>query len=212
MLAKDGDQVGKHGAKTELLERNAMILIDECLDFEQQFVLIDRRLAHPVEQHFDDPPWLVLDQAEQQLHQLRLPCFGQAANHAEIDETDTIARQIEHIAGVWIGVEKAVLDDHFQHGMGAASGENPAIQAGMLDGRQLSAGNPVDEFLHANALARPLPIDLGDNDDRERFARRLWRLAGERWSRCIEVYVAGEVGGDAFGATAFGRKIQFAAQ
>lgn len=76
-----------------------------------------------------------------------------------------------------VGVEAAVLQHHLEHDAGTGTCERPAIQAGRIDGEQIAPRNPIDEFLHVERLAGPLPVH-----------RRHHHLR-----------IVREVGGDAFG-------------
>ena len=87
-------------------------------------------------------------------------------------------------------MEAAVLQHHLQHDAGAAPGQFAPVQPGRIDTGKVTAGNAVDEVLHVQAFAGPLPVHAGDQD----------------------VVTTAEVARDAFGVTAFGGEIQFASQ
>ncbi len=148
-------------------------------------------VAGPVEQHVGDVLRLALDEAEQQLQQLVAAPCREPPHHAEVDEGEAVARQVEHVARVRVGVEEAVLDDHLEHRLRAALREQRPVVAGL--GRQpiqLVTRNAVDPVLHVDALAGVLPVHARDHDMRQRR----------------------EVGRDALGAAAFGSEVELAAQ
>jgi hypothetical protein len=78
------------------------------------------RVARPVQQHVGHRLRLALDQAQQQAAAVRRGGARQPPDHAEVDEGDAVAGQVEHVARVRVGVEEAVLDDHLQHRLRAA--------------------------------------------------------------------------------------------
>jgi hypothetical protein len=116
--------LGQHLAQVQLRQRRAVVLVDEGLDLV--FQLADTRAAvaaGPVQQHVGHRLRLAFHQAQQQAQQFLAPARRQPPDHAEVDEGDAVARQVEHVAGVRVGVEEAVLDDHLQHRLRAAAGQ-----------------------------------------------------------------------------------------
>ena len=51
------------------------------------------------------------------------------AYHPEIDQTNDVARQDEDIAGVGIGLEETVFEDHAQQNVGSARGDQLAVES-----------------------------------------------------------------------------------
>ena len=59
-----------------------------------------------------------------------------------------------------IGLKEPVDEDHLEHGTRHALGKNLAIEASLVDGRQIVAADALDVLLHIHRAARPFPINL----------------------------------------------------
>ena len=191
VLAQDGGDIVHHPAQAELGQRGAAVLVDEG-----DHILLQRLhvgvagILGPLHQHLDHRLGIALHQAEHQRQQLVAARIAEPAHHAEIDEGQPVARQVEDIARMRIGVEEAVLDDHLQHRLRAALRQQHAVEPGGVHPRQLMAGNAVDALLHIDPLAGPVPVDGRDDD----------------------VLAPGEMGGDTLGVVALALQVQLAAQ
>src|ERR1700730_13938046 len=102
--------------------------------------------------------------------------WREPTQHAEIDQRDAVAGQAHHVAGMRIGLKEAVHQDHLEHGIHAACGDGLAIEARVVDGRQIVAADALDVLLHIHRAARPFP----------EYA----------WDEHVEI--AGKVAGEAF--------------
>ncbi len=174
----------------QVLQRHPAILVDEGAD-----VLLQARFVHvaatgPVQQHVGDRLRLLPDQPVQQLRDLEAALFGDRTDHAEVDHADAAVTQVDDVARVRVGVETAVLQHHLQHDAGPGACKPDTVETGGIDAGQVAPGDAVDEVLHVEALAGPLPMHLGDQD----------------------VVAAGEVARDALGIAAFGGEVEFAPQ
>ena len=134
VFAQDGGHVGQHLAEVELGQRDAVVLVYKGFDvgFEQREVdalFAAVFVAGPVQQHIDHGFGVALDQAEQQVEQFVAAALREAPDHAEVNKGDAVVSQIKHVAGVRIGMKKAVLHDHFQHRLAAALGQQVAVEA-----------------------------------------------------------------------------------
>ena len=83
--------------------------------------VVDGDVSRPVEHHVGDALWLMFYQSQQQVDQLVAPLLGKPSDHAELDECDAVAGQVEHIAGMRVSVEVTILNDHLQYRMRSAS-------------------------------------------------------------------------------------------
>ncbi|KAG0743548.1 hypothetical protein G6F24_016242 [Rhizopus arrhizus] len=155
-----------------------------------QPVLIHLHPTGPVQQHVGHALRVLLDQPVQKLCDLEATHFRQRADHAEIDHADAPVAQVDDVAGVRVGVEASVLQHHLQHDVGAAPCEFAAVQPRCIDAGEVAAGDAVNEVLHVQALAGPLPVHAGNQD----------------------VAAALEIARDALGVAAFGSEIELAAQ
>src|SRR5262245_30054277 len=99
-------------------------------------------LARPVEQHVKHGLIILADDSGEQIDDLTAGKRREAPDHAEVDERDAVAREIEHVTRVRISVKKAVEQDHLEHGIGAACRQYLAVESRASNGRQLSAANP----------------------------------------------------------------------
>jgi hypothetical protein len=99
------------------------------------------------------------------MNQLAAPFLPKHADHAKIDESNAVARKIKHVAGMRVRVEQPVHHDHFYHCCHPTARENLAVEPSLIESRNVATGNAADIFLHAHALAGPLPIDLGNDND-----------------------------------------------
>ncbi len=191
VIAQDGGDVAKHCANTQFFQRHAAILVDERTDVLLQTRLVDLQAgARPFQQDVDHRFGVVADHAVQQLCDLKPTLLGDAPDHAEIDDRDAPVAQVKNVPRMRVGVEAAVLQHHLEHDAGTGTCERPAIQAGRIDGEQIAPRNPIDEFLHVERLAGPLPVH-----------RRHHHLR-----------IVREVGGDAFGVAPLGSEVQLASQ
>jgi hypothetical protein len=57
---------------------------------------------------------------------------GEPPNHAEVDEGDTVAGQVEYVAWMWVGVEETVFHNHLQYRSRPASGKHLAVEACLM--------------------------------------------------------------------------------
>ena len=191
MLPQHGGHLDQHLAEAQLCERRAVVLVHEGLDLGLELGEVGLpRIARPVEQDLGHGLRVALYQPEQQRQQLFAPARRQPPHHAEIDEGQTVAGQVEDVAGVRVGVEEAVLDDHLHHRLGAALREHLAVQPRGVHGGQVLAGHTVDQILHIHARGGVLPVH----------------------ARNPHVVQRREVARDAFGMAAFGSQIQLSPQ
>ena len=203
VFTQDGGDIGQHLAQAELRQFGAVVLVNKgfelgfklrqillmALAFRRATVLAT--VTGPVDQHFGHGLRVALDQAQQQVEQFFPPLRGQAADHAEVDECDHVAGQVKHVAGVRVGMKKAVFHNHLQHRMGAAPGQQLAVKAGFRrEPFKLVAGNAVDEVLRVDALVGVSPVHARHDHMRQ----------------------GGKVQGDALGVATFDGQIKFAPQ
>src|SRR6516225_687847 len=76
-----------------------------------------------------------------------------------------------------IGLKEAVHQDHLEHRIHAARGERLAVEARVVNGRQIVAADALDVLLHIHRAARPFPVDA--------------------WHEHVEII--GKITGEAFG-------------
>ncbi len=191
VLAQDGGDVEQHVPQADLGELQPVVLVHEGLDVGFQLVGRDLLpIAGPLQQHIGHGQGLALHQSQQQLEQLLTPAHREMPDHAEVDEGQRIARQVEHIARVRVGVEEAVFHDHLEHGLRAALGQQLAIQARSGELGQFMAGDALHKVLHIDAFARVSPVRARDTDPGQR----------------------GHVARQPFGVAAFGGQVQLALQ
>ena len=124
------------------------------------------------------------------MQQFLAPTDREAPDHAEVDEGDAVARQVEHVAGVWVGMEQAILHDLLEHGLRTALGKQAAVKAGSVKPGGFVTRDAVHEVLHVDTLLREVPVHLGHHDPGQ----------------------GRHVGRDALGAAAFAGQVQFALQ
>ena len=129
-----------------------------------QPVLVHFHAARPVQQHIGHALRVLFHQTMQQLRDLEAAHLRQGADHAEIDHTDAAIAQVDDVARVRIGVEAAVLQHHLQYDVGTAPGQFTAVEAGRIDTGQITPRNAVDEVLHVQAFAGPLPVHRRNQD------------------------------------------------
>ena len=94
------------------------------------------------------------------------------------------------IAGMRIGLKEAVDQDHLEHGIRRARGESLAIEARVVDGRQIVAADALDVLLHIHRAARPFPVDA--------------------WHEHVEI--TGKIAGEAFGVACLYCEIELSLQ
>jgi hypothetical protein len=90
----------------------------------------------------------------------------QAPDHAEVDHHDAVARQVEHVAGMRVGLEEAVDEDHLQDRVRAAGGEELAVEAARSTAAGSVPGMPSTCAWTFSVFAGPLAVHLGDHDVR----------------------------------------------
>ena len=90
-------------------------------------------------------------------------------------QADHVARQQHDIAGMRIGMEKAVREDHLHVEVRAAAGDLFAVEAGGFEQSRLRERNAVDHVHRQDARRRKLGVGLG-NADRRIVAKQLGEL------------------------------------
>lgn len=88
--------------------------------------------------------------------------FVELADHAEVDEPDPAVRLDEEVAGVRIGVEGAVLEDHLQNEARGAFGERQPVDARRVERRPVVDLDPADALERQHAAAASLPEHRGN--------------------------------------------------
>ena len=126
--------------------------------------LVHNVIAPPVEQHVQHRLLVVARKPRQQIDDLPATLRREPTYHAEIDQRDAVARQINHVARVRIGVEETVHQYHLEHGIRAARGERLSVEARIVDRCQVVAADALDVLLHIHHAAGPLPVDAWDED------------------------------------------------
>ncbi len=162
MLADHRRQLVQQVAETDVFQMHAGIIEDEFDHVRRQLALVHHRVAGPLQQHVQQRHFVLGQNRHQQVGDLVAALVREHASHAEIHQRNPVAAQVKHIAGVRVGVEVAVQQDHTQHDIGAAIGQHGQVQAGLGGRDQLVAGNAFDAFLHVHAVADVFPIHLGD--------------------------------------------------
>ena len=89
-----------------------------------------------------------------------------------------------------IGLKEPVDEDHLEHGIRRTRGEDLAIEARLVDGRQIVAADALDVLLHIHRAARPFPVDA--------------------WHEHVEII--GKIAGEAFGVACLYCEIEFPLQ
>ena len=90
--------------------------------------LVDVGVARPVEQHVEHRLFLHLREPREEVDHLVAARRAQAPDHAESIMTMRLSGRIEHIAGMRIGVEEAVDQDHPEDRFRAARGEQLRVE------------------------------------------------------------------------------------
>ena len=123
-------------------------------------------VASPVEQNLQHRLFVVPCDPGQEAEELIASHRREPARHTEIDQRNAVARQVHHIAGVWIGVEETVDQDHLENSVRAPCGEQLPVKPRSNDGVEVIASNALDVLLHVHDAARPLRINVRDEDVR----------------------------------------------
>ena len=69
----------------------------------------------------------------EQLDHLVAPHRREPAHHAEVDQRDAVAGQVQDVAGMRIRVKEAVHQDHLEHGVRAPRRERLTVEARSID-------------------------------------------------------------------------------
>ena len=107
-------------ADAHVLERQVAVIGHEFVDVGGESLFVDRLFAGPIEQHVDHRLAVAARDPGKQIDDLIAARKRQPAGHAEVDHRDAIARQVDHVARVRIGLEEAVLENHLEHAVDAA--------------------------------------------------------------------------------------------
>ena len=184
MLADHGGHALQERADADVAQRHVRVVERELVHVRGEPLLVHRVLARPVEQHLEHRLVVVAREAGEEIHDLVAPRRREPSGHAEVDHRDAVAGQIEHVARMRVGVEEAVHQDHLQHRVGAALREEPGVEPGALDRREVVPRDALDALLHVHRGARPLREHARDEDVRivlevAREALDVARLRGE---------------------------------
>jgi len=164
VLPHELGQVGQHLGQAELPQGGAVIVVDQIVHVGDQEVGIDVDRARPVQQDVRRRLRVPADDGGQEIDQLVAAQFRQPANHAEIQEGDAVVRQIEQVAVVRVGMEKAVQQDHLEHGIGTDPCQGSLVQPGRADGVQIHGVDAFDVIQDADPLPHVLPVHSRNDD------------------------------------------------
>src|SRR5215831_20399676 len=89
-----------------------------------------------------------------------------------------------------IGLKETVDQDHLEHGIRSTRCESLAIEARVVNGRQIVAADALDVLLHIHRAARPFPVDA--------------------WHEHAEI--TGKIAGEAFGVSCLYCEIELSLQ
>src|SRR5215467_13198588 len=73
-----------------------------------------------------------------------------------------------------IGLKETVDQDHLEHGIRSTRCESLAVEARVVNGRQIVAADALDVLLHIHRAARPFPVDAWHE-----HAKITGKIAGE---------------------------------
>ena len=131
--------------------------------------IIDRMAGGDVtrfEMDFGDAAVIAGDEAEQNFREETALLEAQTAHYAEIDGAEAAIFVDEQIAGVHIGVEKAVAQGLAQEGLDDGAAKGDAVMAFGDDGIDIVQRGAVDPFHGENFTRGQIPIDGGDAEIR----------------------------------------------
>lgn len=123
MLAHDGGELADGVADADVLERHALVVEHHLVHVGGELDLVDVGVARPVHQHVEHRLFGHARQPAEQVDDLRAPLRREPPHHAEVDDHDAVARHVEHVAGMRVGVEEAVEQDHLEERVDAARRE-----------------------------------------------------------------------------------------
>lgn len=136
-----------------------MILVskgfDSCFELPQALVRALAALVNgPVHQHVGHGLSVALDQAVQQLQQFFAPVRRQAADHAEVDKRNGVARQVKHIAQMWVSMKTPVFDNYLQHRLRAAPRQASSVRSKPASGVSCASASPATPSMKSCVLTR----------------------------------------------------------
>ena len=163
MATHDGGDFLQQRRQTHVLQGQALVIEDQIADVARQARLVHLAVAHPVEQHLDHIALVAPREAGEHVDDLPAPLCAQAPDHAEVDDRQTVARQIEHVSGMRVSVKIAVLESSSapHRRRDAPARADPARPA---RARQIGAGDPLDALLDVDAVMRVFPVHTRDDD------------------------------------------------
>ena len=162
VLAYQRRELPQQHRDLDVLERYGFVVEDEFVQVRGELRVVDVGVTRPVEQHLDHRLVVEPREPRKQIDHLAAPHRGEPSDHAEVDYREAIAGEVIDVARMRIGVEEAVDQDHAQHRVRAARGEELALEPGCVDRRQVGPGDSVDVLLHVHHLARVLGVDLAE--------------------------------------------------
>ena len=115
-----------------------------------------------LEQHLGGPRLVAAHHGIHQFHESLAGVAVHGTHHAEIKQADHVVGQDEKIAGVWVGMEEAMIENLGQQDVGTAAGDQLAIVALLVQPVQQGNLDTVHEFGGQHAFGGLLPAHLGD--------------------------------------------------
>ncbi len=100
-----------------------------------------------------------LDDGDVEADEVGLIALVQKADRAEVDQADDFAGQDEHVAGVGVGVEEAVVQHFLDDEARGVHGDAVAVEAGGVEGGQIVDLDAAQPLLHHQAARRKFPVD-----------------------------------------------------
>ena len=121
--------------------------------FESQlFLALEEFFAAERDQGLRDRIAVAAGEADSEIRQEVQVARRQRADHAEIDHRDYVARHDEDVAGVRVGVEESVPQNHRQQHVGSVDGDPVRVEPGRPQRGRIVGSDAPDTFHHEQSF------------------------------------------------------------